>query len=171
MIIMIIVLIVFIGIDLGSKYAIMATMELGERVEIIPNILTFIYTTNEGASFGMFSGEAWLLLGVSTIVTLGMIAFLILNKFDSKFFNYSLTLIVAGGAGNLYDRFVYGYVRDFIDYTFLETWFNINFAICNMADVFLSVGCVLLCVFVLFVYKEKPKEEDSKKEDSKEEST
>ena len=48
-----------------------------------------------------------------------------------------------------------GYVRDFIDYTFLKTFFNIqNFGVGNIADIFVLVGLLCLVVYVFFGYKE-----------------
>ena len=63
-------------------------------------------------------------------------------------------MILGGAIGNLYDRIFLGYVRDFIDYTFLDTFFGIDFAIGNIADIYLCVGVLVMIVYVIFVFKE-----------------
>ena len=52
------------------------------------------------------------------------------------------------------DRLAFGYVRDFIDYTFLETFFGIDFAIGNIADIFVMIAMGMLIVYMIFGYKE-----------------
>ena len=66
-------------------------------------------------------------------------------------------MMLAGGVGNLVDRIAYGYVRDFIDYTVVETLFHKSFAICNVADVWLTVGMILLVVYVIFFWRDSNK--------------
>jgi len=151
-----ILLLALIGVDLASKSIVTAQLAGGSKV-IIPKILTLIYSENYGASFGIFSGKPVLILIISISASVAVLIFLLIYRKSHKFLRLSLIMILAGAIGNIIDRIVLGYVRDFIDYTFLKTWFNFNFAICNVADVFLSVGAVMLIIYVLFIYKEKPK--------------
>ena len=60
----------------------------------------------------------------------------------------SLSLITAGALGNFVDRLFRGYVVDMIDVNFF------NYPVFNFADICIVVGCVILCVYVLFIYKE-----------------
>ena len=70
-----------------------------------------------------------------------------------------MLLIISGGAGNLYDRiFCDGEVRDFIQYMFLDKiWqplFDSNFGVGNIADIYLVLGVFMICVYIVFDYKE-----------------
>ena len=69
-----------------------------------------------------------------------------------------LALLLAGAVGNLIDRAAFGYVTDMFRTLFM------NFAIFNVADICLTVGCVLLILYVIFCYDrlEKPRKEQGK---------
>ena len=73
-----------------------------------------------------------------------MLALLVLGKTANALTRWGLTLIVGGGIGNLIDRVLHGVVVDFFDVTFMQ------YAIFNVADCFVTVGCVLLFVGILF---------------------
>ena len=73
--------------------------------------------------------------------------------------SFAFWLIISGAIGNLFDRFAFGYVRDFIDYEFISAIIGRQLAICNFADLVLIVGTVMLIVYVVFFYgKEHPSE-------------
>ena len=67
----------------------------------------------------------------------------------------ALILMIAGGIGNLVDRFMFGYVRDWIYFELID------FAVFNLADSGLTVGCVLLIIFVIFFYRPEDKKKKS----------
>ena len=152
-------LLIFLGLDIGSKYLVadMLLSSGGTKV-VIPDILTFVYAENTGASFGIFSGKPILLSVVAIVASIGLFVFLLFNRKGHILMRISLIMIISGALGNVYDRLVFGYVRDFIQYTFLKTWFNYSFPVCNVADIFLTIGAVLLIIYVIFIYKEKPKQ-------------
>ena len=60
-----------------------------------------------------------------------------------------LVLIASGAIGNMIDRVRLEYVVDFFYFVL------INFPIFNMADIYVSVACVLLAIVMLFIYKEE----------------
>jgi signal peptidase II len=153
-----ILLIALLAADIGSKYIVAdALAAAGGSKAVIPDILTFVYAENTGASFGIFSGHPVLLSAVAIAASAGLLVFLIVFRKTHRVMRISLILIIAGALGNVYDRLALGYVRDFIQYTFLKTWFDYDFAICNIADVYLTVGAILLIIYVLFIYKDKAK--------------
>ncbi|MGI6700934.1 MAG: signal peptidase II [Christensenellales bacterium] len=152
-----ILLLLLAALDLISKRIVVGYLNGDPEKVIIKDILTFKYAENHGASFGIFRDRPIIILVISIAATVALLAYLIINRKSHGFLRISLIFILGGAIGNIYDRIAFGYVRDFIDYTFLETWFNINFAICNVADIFLTVGTVMLIIYVLFIYKEKPK--------------
>lgn len=152
--------ILFVGvllvIDLLSKSLIFKFLDeqSGTRFTVWEGIFTLIQAKNYGASFGIFGGKTAFLIVLTVLVTAGVVAFLILRPDTKKSFRIAALSIVAGALGNVVDRIAFGYVRDFIDYTFLKTFFNIDFAIGNIADLFLMFGCILLLVYIVFEYRE-----------------
>ena len=123
-----------------------------ESIPIIKNIVEFHYLPNgnTGAAFGMLSGHRVLFL-VIAIAVVGVILYLLYNMPSErkyKMIEILLVFIAAGGAGNMIDRFIQGYVVDFIYIS------CINFPIFNVADMYVSVCTVILAIIVLFKLKE-----------------
>ncbi len=110
----------------------------------------FTYTRNIGAAFGILQHgrTATLLLGVlSAIVTVGLIIYLWRRSSTLSRLQWTaFTLILAGAAGNMIDRFALGYVRDFIHF-YLP---NFNFPVFNVADSCVVIGAGLLILSSLF---------------------
>lgn len=157
-----------LAIDLVSKYWVNSVLpNVGDSKVIIPDILTFIYAENMGASFGMLSDYPWIIMVVSSVTAFAMLIFMIVKRNIDKFLRLVLILILSGAIGNIYDRLAYGYVRDFIHYTFLKTYFNMNFAIGNVADIFLTVGAILLVIYVIFIYKDDNQKKYNKEKHKK----
>lgn len=145
-----------IAVDLVSKAAAFDILEdvQGGSVAVAEGIFSLTMTRNYGASFGVFSGKTTLLSAITGIGIALVLVVLIVRPKAPKILRYSLIMIFAGGLGNLVDRIAFGYVRDFIDYTFLETFFGIDFAIGNIADIFVMIAMGMLIVYMIFGYKE-----------------
>lgn len=145
-----------IAVDLVSKAAAFDILEdvPGGSVAVAEGIFSLTMTRNYGASFGVFSGKTALLSAITGIGIALVLVVLIVRPKAPKILRYSLIMIFAGGLGNLVDRIAFGYVRDFIDYTFLETFFGIDFAIGNIADIFVMIAMGMLIVYMIFGYKE-----------------
>ena len=145
--------------DLVSKhYATSYLLSHGGSYEAIKGVLTFRYSENRGAAFGIFENSRLFLSIFVGIVILGIIGFLIYHivkkKYREKgglFLHIALSCILAGGVGNLVDRIALGYVRDFIEYSFIYTLFKKNFAICNLADVFLTIGVIMVIIYLILL--------------------
>ncbi|KAF3887234.1 MULTISPECIES: signal peptidase II [Nostocales] len=130
-------------LDQLTKYWIVQTFNLGQTQALLPGIFHFTYVTNTGAAFSLFSGKVewlrWLSLGVS-LVLIAMAWFgPVLHFWDQLGYG----LILGGAIGNGIDRFIHGYVVDFLDVRL------INFAVFNLADVFINIGiaCLLISTF------------------------
>lgn len=145
-----------IAVDLVSKAAAFDILEdaQGGSIAVADGIFSITLMRNYGASFGIFSGKTTLLSVITGIGIALVLVVLIARPKTPKIFRYSLIMIFAGGLGNLIDRLAFGYVRDFIDYTFLETFFGIDFAIGNIADIFVMIAMGMLIVYMIFGYKE-----------------
>ena len=137
---------VLFAADLITKATICpAVVEAGGIMEFIPGLIRFEYTRNTGMAWGMLS-NATLILTIISLVTcfaLGIFIFKMQKKMPTAI-RLALLLILAGAAGNLYDRIFLGYVRDFIAFDFM------NFPIFNFADSCVTIGGILLVVSLIF---------------------
>ena len=101
-------------------------------------------------AFGLFQNGTLVLSVITGIAILLM--FFVIYKYKKKttrFFRVSLAAIAGGAIGNFIDRVVLGFVVDFIEFDF------VNFAVFNFADICVTVGAVLLFVYLLFIKEGK----------------
>ncbi len=161
---------VLVAADLVSKYYAASLLPAhGGSYEAIKNVLTFRYSENTGAAFGIFENSRVFLCVFVAVVLLALIGFMAYhiakNKHKEKggmFLHVALSMILAGGIGNLVDRIALGYVRDFIEYTIVYTLFKKDFAICNLADVFLTVGVILIAGYLIWsLFNDNKKEKET----------
>ncbi len=141
-----ITLIVLIGGDQFTKHLISSSMQLGQSQEIIDNFFYFTYAHNTGVAWGMLAGHLWLFIIVALISAVLMIIFFKRTREEEILTRFGLVLTFAGMIGNLTDRIVLGYVRDFIDVII----FNYNFPIFNIADVAVVIGVALIIIEIIF---------------------
>lgn len=152
---------IFVGIlllDLLTKGLIIPNLipHVGEAIDVIPGFINFIYVKNTGAAWGMLEGRPVFLIIISLIVLGLLIAFYVLrlkktgNK-SSSLFGISMGLIVGGCLGNLIDRIAFGYVRDFINFQFMD------FPVFNFADVALTAGMIVILIYFAFYYTKEDK--------------
>ena len=121
-----------------------------QATEVIPGIINFRYVENRGMAFGLFQNGTLVLSVITGIAILLM--FFVIYKYKKKttrFFRVSLAAIAGGAIGNFIDRVVLGFVVDFIEFDF------VNFAVFNFADICVTVGAVLLFVYLLFIKEGK----------------
>ena len=124
---------------------------------LIEGVFHLTYTENSGAAFGMLSNNRWVFMIFSSVMIVAMCVYLFLPKKQSRpLFCMAMAAVVAGGIGNMIDRIVYGKVVDFFYFKL------INFAIFNVADVFVCVGAGLMLLDVLMEIAEEAKKEKEK---------
>ena len=119
-------------------------MPQGEAV-LIPHVLGLQYTRNYGISFSLFGNSAGAMRAVSIITGLVLLAGVVLllaGKLRGAY-TAGAVLVLAGGAGNLLDRLLHGYVVDYIELLFMR------FAIFNFADILITCGVAWLALWVL----------------------
>lgn len=151
----IIIIVILFVIDQISKLVIMNNFRLNESVTVIKNFFRLTYSQNDGAAFGMFGGKTIFIVIVSVLV-LGYLLFeLFYHKKRNLIVDASVSLIVGGLIGNLFDRLYFGYVRDFLDFNI----FGYDFAIFNLADTFIVVGAF---IFLVGIFLEERHENSSK---------
>ena len=103
----------------------------------------------------MFSSYTFIISLISVLILIYLLFELFRSKSEEKLTNYSLSLIIGGLLGNLYDRVFLGCVRDFFDFTL----FSKGFAIFNVGDAFIVIGCFM---FIISVFLEVKNENSSK---------
>ena len=139
-----------VAADQITKLLISSHYEVGESTHVISGLLDFTYVQNRGAAFGMLSNQRWIFLVLTTAIIIGICWLWFRNYIEHITGKTSAVLIVAGGIGNMIDRIAMGYVVDFIDVSPL-----FDFAVFNFADCCVTVGAVLMAVYVLFFLDEK----------------
>lgn len=146
---MLIFLLISLGIiisDIVTKIIAVNSLKSGAEICVIKDILYFNYVENKGAALGMLENARWVFISVTLLVVAALIIYLIVKKPKSKLLLISLAMIAGGGIGNLIDRIGLSYVRDFIDLRF----FGLPLFVCNVADIFITFGAILLFVYILF---------------------
>ncbi len=110
----VLVTLVGLGIDLWSKSLAAVHLAGGHGVRFIPGWLHFEYTENHGAVFGIAQGHRWLFIIVSVAAILFLSWLFAVSRRGQWFYQILLGMLLAGVLGNMFDRIVYGYVRDMI---------------------------------------------------------
>lgn len=135
---------VIVAADLTSKYFVLEKLKPIGSLPIIKDVFHLTFCKNTGAAFSIFSDKTYLLGIVSAAAIVAIAIYVAAAKPKSRLLLTALSMIVGGGAGNMADRLFRGYVVDFFDFRL------INFAIFNVADVFICIGVGLLAVYLIF---------------------
>ncbi len=131
----------FFMIDLFSKQIIDKLMSVGESIKVINNFFYITYTHNKGAAWSILEDQRILLLIISVIVLFLINKFMNKEKLN-KLESLSYGMIIGGIVGNLFDRIVFGYVIDFLDFKL----FGYNYPIFNLADTFIVIGIGIMII-------------------------
>ena len=143
-----------VAADQLTKLWVVANIPLYSRVEALPGLFRLTYVQNTGAAFSSFEGQQWLFLLVFLLFTAAVIWEFSTNKMGfSRFERWCIAAIYAGGLGNMIDRVRLGYVVDMIELEF------VSFPIFNIADCFITCGCIAMIVSLLFVNRNFWKDE------------
>ena len=138
------VIILFI-VDIISKVLIENNLELYESIDIIKGFFSITYAQNTGAAWSIMEGKM-IFFYIITIIGLVFMYYLYKNAKDNTIEKYAVLMMIGGTLGNLYDRVLYQYVRDFLDFII----FGYDFPVFNFADTFLCCGVFIYIVKVLY---------------------
>lgn len=160
--VMMAIIIALLVLDLVTKYVFDAKLADGKTITVIPYLFNFRIVHNYGAAWGMLAGKQVFLIVLTFVFLAIFIVYYIKEKNKTWLLNITFGFLFAGCLGNLYDRLIFGYVRDMIEFDFWK-----SFPIFNFADVALSIGVVLLLVYLIvyFVKESKSKRKTGDKKD------
>ncbi|GAB3479402.1 signal peptidase II [Marinomonas epiphytica] len=131
-------------LDWLTKQAVESNLYYGQEIAVWPFFdLTLRYNT--GAAFSFLAGaggwQRWFFSIIAILVVLGISWRLIKIAHTNRWEAISLSLILGGAIGNLYDRLVYGHVVDFLQFHWQQTWY---FPAFNVADSAITLGVILM---------------------------
>ncbi len=139
--------------DQLSKLWVVKNIALYGHAGAIPGLFHLTYTQNTGAAWSSFQGMIWLFALIFAGFTAVLIWDLARKKLGfTRLEQWLLVAIWAGGLGNMIDRLRLGYVVDMICLDFID------FPVFNLADCFITCGCIGLMVHLIFFNKEFWKE-------------
>ncbi|WP_461204334.1 signal peptidase II [Clostridium sp. DL1XJH146] len=141
-----VIIILGIIIDRITKIWAFNNLRLGDDIELIKNFFHLQYLENRGAAFGIMQGKT-VFLAIITIIILGGIVYFMFKEMKKTLISrISLSLIISGAIGNLFDRIYYKYVVDFIMVHYKNIYYFPTF---NFADIFVVIGTILLCYSII----------------------
>ena len=143
-----------VAVDQWTKSLTVTHFYLGQDVELIPGFLGLTYVRNTGAAFSSFEGQQWLFALIFLLFTAAVLWEYFKSPMPfSKFERWCIAAIYAGGLGNMIDRVRLGYVVDMIETKF------ITFPVFNVADCFITCGCIAMMASLILFNREFWKEE------------
>ncbi len=147
------------AVDQITKLLVLQNIPLHTQIEVIPGVVGLTYVQNYGAAFSSFQGMQWLFAVIFALFTVGIVwEYKKQSLGFSKFEWWCIIAVYGGGLGNMIDRIRLGYVVDMIETRFID------FPVFNVADSFITCGCIALIAHLVLFNKGFWK--DSKKKPS-----
>lgn len=144
-------LLILLAADQITKY--LAIMHLKDQPSVIlwKGVFELSYLENRGAAFGVLQGGKIFFLIATVVFLAALLWFFFRIPLNRRFLplHTICVLIGAGAIGNMIDRILRDYVVDFFYFSLID------FPVFNVADIYVTVSCALLIIFVLFYYKEE----------------
>jgi signal peptidase II len=151
--------------DLGTKAWADAAIrpQPTKTFEVFKGVLAWRWAENLGAAFSIFNGQVGVLLGIAAIVLMAVMFYALKAEPNRRFYLIALGLVAGGAIGNIYDRALLGYVRDFIYFDFDLPWHGTRIGtkgigytipkrwpIFNVADITIMGGVGILLIMSFF---------------------
>ena len=137
-----------VAADQITKYLVVANIPLYGDVPFLPGVLGLTYVQNTGAAFSAFQGMQWLFAVIFLVFTAAVLWEYFKKPMGfSAFERWCIAAIYGGGLGNMIDRLRLGYVVDMLETQFMD------FPVFNVADCFITCGCIALVVSLTFCNK------------------
>lgn len=146
------------AIDQLIKFFAVTWLQDAGTVTLIPGLIDLVYVENTGAAWGLFAGNTWLLVGVTSLAIIAAVVFLLMKKVQSPFLMWMISVVIGGGVGNLIDRIFRvdaagnHFVVDYLNFSFID------FPVFNFADCCVVIGMIAIVIYILFFDGKKDKE-------------
>ena len=137
-----------VAADQLTKLLVLMNIPLHTQIDVIPGVVGLTYVQNTGAAFSSFQGMMWLFAVIFALLTVGIVW-----EYKKQALGFSkaewwcIAAIYGGGLGNMIDRLRLGYVVDMIETRFIQ------FPVFNVADCFITCGCIALIAHLIFFNK------------------
>jgi signal peptidase II len=143
----VLILVLSIGFDRITKIYVREHIHISDNIFVIKNFFTILHAENTGAflSLGDSLQNPWKFILLSLLPLLALafgVFYVILKPSIGKLTTIGIVMVIAGGAGNLYDRMLYGSVTDFMHMNFVI----FQTGVFNVADVSIMIGMGLILV-------------------------
>ena len=146
--------IVAVALDQITKALVVANIPEHEQVRAIDGLFHLTYEQNDGAAFSSFEGMRWLFVAIFLVFAIAIVWEFSKKRWPfTTFDRWCIVSVFAGGLGNVIDRVRLSYVVDMISLDFID------FPVFNVADCFITCGCIALMISLLFFNKKFWKEE------------
>jgi signal peptidase II len=158
-------------LDLITKYIVKFTMHLHQSIPVIGDFFRLTYVENEGMAFGLHFGHTSFFTVFAIAASVAIIIYLFKMKGDHLLARLAMAIIFGGAVGNLSGRLFRGRVIDFLDFEFFDInipafkllfvdfpGYNLDrWPVFNVADIAVTVGMMILLVFIVFENQEENK--------------
>ena len=129
-------------LDQWTKWWILQNYQWGDSTTIT-SFFNIVRAHNTGAAFSFLAGHSgwqrWFFIGIGFVAS-AFIIWQLRSHGEQKLASFGLACILGGAIGNVVDRFVHGYVVDFLDFH----WAGYHFPSFNLADSAITVGVVAI---------------------------
>ena len=141
------VFLVLLAADQILKYWVTQNLDLYESMPLIPGLVELKYIQNTGGGWSILSDYTWLLSLLTSVILVVVLILLVRGIVRHPLGRWGCVLLLAGGLGNLIDRFRLGYVVDMFNFQF------IRFPVFNIADICVVCGMILAAVYYILLYE------------------
>lgn len=136
-----------LALDQWFKHWISVHLPLYETMPFLPDLVQLRTVHNYGAAWSSFSGQRWLLVGVTGCI-IAALAYVLARRIVRHPLGVAgCFLILSGGLGNIIDRVRQGYVVDMFDLQFM------NYPVFNIADICVVCGAVMAVIYYVWFYE------------------
>ena len=146
-----IIILLLIGLDQLSKIWAINHLKPIDSIPVIENVFHLTYVENRGAAFGMLENNQIIFVIVAAIASICGLYYLHTKKVN-LIGKIGIMLIISGAIGNAIDRLRLGFVVDYFDFRIIWEY------VFNIADIFVVLGTILLCIYILFYEDNKEKQ-------------
>ncbi len=135
--------VIMLIVDQVSKQMVVAMMDYRESIAVIP-FFNLTYVHNPGAAFSFLADQGgwqrWFFSGIAFVVSIVLVVWMAKTPKKDTFISIAFALILSGAIGNLIDRFMFGYVIDFLDFYVGDK----HWPAFNIADSAIFIGAAMM---------------------------